>query len=106
MLGVQVTPYWLISAWFAAAVSICTGIKFKSTNLATSWSGYVTAPICLHPIQLGLKKSSKMGLLVFLAVSRALSRSFTQQTCIAMDPLLSKNDNGGRFSVTSKRNHP
>jgi hypothetical protein len=46
-----------------------------------------------------------MGLLVFLAVSRALSRSFTQQTCIAMDPLLSKDDYWLRLPVSTKNNH-
>src|SRR4030042_3316661 len=89
MLGVQVTPYCSIRALFFSEVSICTGMKFRSTNLATTWSGYVTAPICLQPIQLGLKKSSKMGLLVFRAVSLAFSRSLTQQRCIAIYPLLS-----------------
>ena len=57
---------------------ILRGINLSITKLSTFASGYVTASICLQPIQPGLKKSSKTGLFSFLDLAKAFSRLVSQ----------------------------
>jgi hypothetical protein len=55
-------------------------------NSATRLSGYMTAPTCLHAIQLGLKKSSKTGFPSVLLKDSAVSSSDPSYLCHVIPP--------------------
>jgi len=63
-------------------------MKFLLMYLTTAESGYVTVPKVLQPVQVGTKKSSRIGVPVVFALAIASSRVFSQ-TMVGGVPLLS-----------------
>ena len=75
MVGVHVI---LNSTASGLSPRTCNGTIFCMMKSATLSLGYVTAPICLQPIQPGLKKSSRIGFFSACPRPRALVMSDSQ----------------------------